>query len=103
EMGELRGGTVGATRDVLAEAIAEALAERKIDLADDAPVVLVMKYREEVGEELEEEDRRGERRRAGVNRPHERSRKCVAAAGRTWRGRDRPQAQGDAHPLRPGA
>ncbi len=59
EMGELRGGTVEATRDVLAEAIAEALAERHIDLADDAPVVLVMKYREEKGEELEEIARTG--------------------------------------------
>ena len=59
EMGELRGGTIEATRDVLAEAIAEALAERQIDLADNAPVVLVMKYREDVGEELEEIARTG--------------------------------------------
>jgi hypothetical protein len=59
EMGELRGGTVESTRDVLAEAIAEALAERQIDLADNAPVVLVMKYSEEVGEELEEIARTG--------------------------------------------
>jgi hypothetical protein len=54
EMGELRGGTVEATRDKLADGVAEALAERLIDLADDAPVKLVMKYREEKGEELEE-------------------------------------------------
>jgi hypothetical protein len=53
-MGELRGGTVEATRDKLADGVAEALAERHIDLAEEAPVILVMKYREEQGEELEE-------------------------------------------------
>lgn len=54
EMGELRGGTVEATRDKLADGVAAALAERHIDLAEEAPVILVMKYREEQGEELEE-------------------------------------------------
>jgi hypothetical protein len=54
EIGKLRGGTVEETRDVLAEAVARALAERNIELADDQPVVLALRYEEQEGEQLEE-------------------------------------------------
>jgi hypothetical protein len=54
EIGKLRGGTIDETRDVLAEAVARALAERNIELADDQPVVLALRYEEREGEELEE-------------------------------------------------
>jgi hypothetical protein len=54
EIGKLRGGTIDETRDVLAGAVARALAERNIELADDQPVVLALRYDEQEGEELEE-------------------------------------------------